>query len=277
MYQLNAFKIYQLHNLVCGEFCSMTMRSLYLIYILLSIMLYSVNADGTIRRIRVPILMYHYVSPLPPQPDNIRQGLTVSPDIFREHIEFLKSDGYETISLYEINDALQNGTPLPEKPIVLTFDDGYIDHYQYVFPVLKEYGYTGTFFVNTGFTDNNNPNHLTWEQVEEMANAGMSMESHTKTHSTLANRDYDFLIWEIVGSIESLEAHTGKRPQMLAYPVGKYDDYTLSILDSTTITRAVTTEYGTYQTLHDALLTPRLRVTGNMGVAGLRNLLDNAP
>jgi peptidoglycan/xylan/chitin deacetylase (PgdA/CDA1 family) len=240
-------------------------------------MLYTSNADGTIRRIRVPVLMYHYVSPLPPQADSIREGLTISPDTFREHIEFLHSEGYEAVSLYEINGALEQGTPLPEKPIVLTFDDGYTDHYQYVFPVLKEYGYIGTFFVITGFTDENNPNHLTWEQIEEMANAGMNMESHTKTHATLINRDYDFLIWELVGSIESLETYTGKRPLTFSYPVGKYDANTIETLESTTTIQAVTTEYGTYHTLHNALLSPRLRITGNMGGAGLRHLLDTAP
>lgn len=255
----------------------MTMRNLYLLAILFVLFISPVSADDTIRRIRVPILMYHYVSPLPPQADNIRAGLSISPETFRAHIEFLKSEGYETISLYEINDALVNGTPLPKKPIVLTFDDSYTDHYQYVFPVLKEYGYIGTFFVITGFTDNQNPNHLTWEQIEEMSDAGMNMESHTKSHFTLIDRDNDFLVWELIGSIESLESHTGKRPLTFSYPVGKYDDDTLKMLESTTTIQAVTTEYGTYHTLHDALLSPRLRISGNMGVSGLRNLIEGAP
>ena len=255
----------------------MTIRRIYLLGILLLALIYPVNADGTIRRVRVPILMYHYVSPLPEQSDAIREGLTVSPETFRAHIEFLKLEGYETVSLYEVHDALENGTPLPNKPIVLTFDDSYTDHYQYAFPILKEYGYIGTFFVITGYTDNNNPNHLTWEQIEEMADAGMNMESHTKSHYTLVDRDYDFLVWELIGSVESLESHTGKRPLIFSYPVGKYDEATLKTLESTTIIQAVTTEYGTYHTLHDALLSPRLRISGNMGVSGLRNLLDGAP
>jgi peptidoglycan/xylan/chitin deacetylase (PgdA/CDA1 family) len=126
------------------------MRNIFIILFFFAL-LHSARADdGTIRRIRVPILMYHYVSPLPPDADDIRAGLTVSPETFRSHIEFLKSEGYETISLYEMNTALEYGLELPEKPIVLTFDDSYTDHYQYVFPVLKEFGYTGTFFVITG-------------------------------------------------------------------------------------------------------------------------------
>jgi len=254
----------------------MTIRNTYIIIILFLSIIQSISADGTLRRINVPVLMYHYVSPLPPQSDSIRENLTISPDTFRAHIEFLKSDGYEAISLYEINYALKYGTPLPEKPIILTFDDSYTDHYEYVFPILKEYGYIGTFFVITGYSDNNNPNHLTWEQVEEMSDAGMNMESHTKTHYTLINRDNDFLVWEIIGSIESLESHTGKRPLTFSYPVGKYDEDTLRMLESTTTIQAVTTEYGAYHTLHDALLSPRLRISGNMGVSGLKNLLDTA-
>jgi len=221
--------------------------------------------------------MYHYVSPLPPNSDNIREGLTVSPQTFRSHVEYLASEGYTSISLYEINTALETGSQLPSKPIILTFDDSYTDHYTYVFPILQEFNFTGTFFVITDYTDVQNPNHMTWEQIQEMSNAGMSMESHTKTHSTLVERSYDFLVWEIIGSIESLESHIGDRPDIFSYPVGRYDSTTLDMLDTTSIIRAVTTEYGVYHTMHNALLSPRLRVSGGMGVAGLRNLLENAP
>ena len=254
----------------------MTMR---IIIILLTIFLIGLisYADDTIRRVRVPILMYHYVSLLPPDADDIRQGLTVSPETFRQHIEFLSSEGYTSISLYEINEALEYGKSLPSKPIILTFDDSYIDHYTYAFPILQEFGFTGTFFVITDFSDNQNPNHMTWEQIKEMSGAGMSMESHTKSHKTLVDKSYDFLVWEIIGSIEAIETHTGQRPGIFSFPVGKYDEETLKTLDTTSIIRAVTTEYGTFHTMHDAILSPRLRVTGEMGVAGLRHLLDNAP
>lgn len=254
----------------------MTIRKLFLL-LLFSISVLQVTADDTVRRIRVPILMYHYVSPLPPEADNIREGLTVSPDTFRSHVEYLASEGYTSISLYEMNKALDDGSPLPSKPIILTFDDSYTDHYTYVFPVLQEFGFTGTFFVITEYTDNQNLNHMTWQQIKEMSDAGMSMESHTKSHNTLVERTYDFLVWEIVGSIESLESHTGSRPEIFSYPVGRYDNNTLAMLDTTSVIRAVTTEYGVYHTMHNALLSPRLRITGEMGVAGLRNLLDGAP
>ena len=230
--------------------------------------------DGTLRRIRVPILMYHYVSELPPNADDIRIGLTVAPHVFREHIQHLKTAGYQTVSLYEVHLALEFGTPLPPKPVVLTFDDGYIDHYSTVFPILQEHRFTGTFFIISRFADENNSGYMSWEQIAQMANAGMSMEAHTKTHADLRERSYDFLVHEILGNIESIQYHTGIEPRIFAYPVGHYDDTTLDVLSTTNILRAVTTQPGVYITTDNQLLLPRMRVTNETSVIGLQHLLD---
>ncbi len=230
--------------------------------------------DGTLRRIRVPILMYHYVSDLPADADAVRADLTVAPNMFRAHVRYLSEQGYNTISLYQLDNALEHGSPLPPKPVVLTFDDGYIDHYTHVFPTLQEFGMTGTFFIITGLVDDGVPGYMNWDQINEMAAAGMDMESHTKTHQDLRNRDYDFLIYEFLGSIESLSAHTGETPHMFAYPVGHYDDLTLQVLGQTQIWRAVTTENGAYQTTDNRLEMPRIRVHGDTGVTGLAWLLE---
>jgi peptidoglycan/xylan/chitin deacetylase (PgdA/CDA1 family) len=229
--------------------------------------------DGTLRRIHVPILMYHYVSNLPPDADATRIDLTVVPDMFRAHMRYLVEQGYTTISLYQLDDALRRGTLLPPNPVVLTFDDGYIDHYTSVFPILQEFGFTGTFFIITGFVDNNDPAYMTWNQIGEMAVADMSMESHTKTHRDLRNRDYDFLVYELLGSLESLTAHLGNTPHMFAYPVGHYDDAVLGVLSQTSVWRAVTTENGALQTTDNRLEMPRIRIHGTTGVNGLASLL----
>jgi hypothetical protein len=171
--------------------------------------------DGTLRRIRVPILMYHYVSYLPSDADEYRRDLTITPDMFLAHLAYLKQQGYETISLYQLDEALVNGTPIPPKPVILSFDDGYIDHYVNVFPALKAYGFTGTFFVITGLADANRPDYLNWRQIREMADAGMSMESHTKDHVDLRGKDYHFLVYQLLGSLESLSAYTGRSVHML--------------------------------------------------------------
>ena len=231
--------------------------------------------DGTMRRIRVPILMYHYVSPLPPDADVFRVDLTVEPEIFRQHINYLRDAGYETISLYDLDQALRYGTPLPPRPVILTFDDGHVDHYDYVYPTLKEVGYTATFFVITGKSDHNEVAHLDWEQVREMAHGGMDMQSHSKSHRSMSGRDRDYLIYEIVGSVESLEAHTAQPVHMFCYPAGQYDGHTLEVLRQLPILRAVTTQPGTLHTTDNNLEVPRLRVTGNLHVGGLKQLLES--
>lgn len=231
-------------------------------------------SDGTLRRIRVPILMYHYVSPLPPEADDIRIDLTIAPDLFRDHLQYLADNGYASVSLYEVTDALLKGYPLPAKPVVLTFDDSYIDHYQYVFPALKEHSFTGTFFVITAYADRAAHGHLTWQHITEMAANGMDMEAHTKNHLDLRDRDRDFLVYEILGSLESISAHTNLPGSMFAYPGGRYDESTLNAIEALSIEAALTTRHGAYITTSDLLEMPRLRVSGGMSVVGLAHLLN---
>jgi peptidoglycan/xylan/chitin deacetylase (PgdA/CDA1 family) len=232
--------------------------------------------DGTLRRIRVPILMYHYISPLPEEADEIRQDLTIEPDLFRAHLQYLHDNGYGPISLYDLHRALLTGARLPAKPVILTFDDGYIDHYTYVFPMLQAYDFSATFFVITGLVDAGHPDYLSWEQVVEMAEAGMDMEPHTKTHQALHERSHDFLIYEMLGSRESLAAHTGVEPYMFSYPAGRYDEATLQVGQALNIWRAVTTEAGMLHTTDNRLEVARVRVHGGTSPAGLGYLLGGA-
>lgn len=230
--------------------------------------------DGTLRRVHVPILMYHYVSNLPADADATRTQLTVDPAMFKAHMRYLQEQGYNTISLYQLDDALLYGSPLPPRPVVLTFDDGYIDHYVNVFPVLTEYKFTGTFFIITARADSNDPVYMNWTQIGEMADAGMSMESHTKTHQDLRERGYDFLVYELLGSLESLRAHTQAPTRMFAYPVGRYDVATLNVMSQLPIWRAVTTERGALHTTDNYLEVPRVRINGDTGVGALAGLLQ---
>ncbi len=233
----------------------------------------AVAGDGTLRRIHVPILMYHYVSLLPEDADDIRRDLTIEPDIFRAHMQYLRDEGYHTISLYQLHDALMFGTPLPPKPIIVTFDDGHIDHYVSVLPILQEMGFVGTFFIITGRADTHDPAHVNWIQIKAMADAGMSMESHTKSHLDLRGRDRDFLVYELLGSFESLSAHIGRESRMFCYPGGRYDDAALDVAREMDIWRAVTTQPGMDHTTDNRLELPRVRVSGGTGPGGLEYLL----
>jgi peptidoglycan/xylan/chitin deacetylase (PgdA/CDA1 family) len=231
--------------------------------------------DGTLRRIHAQILMYHYVGYPPADADRVRRNLTVTTDNFRAQMQQLQTQGYHPISLYELNDALITGATLPANPVILTFDDGYIEHYTTVFPILQEFGFTATFFIITGRIDDGDPNYITWAQVSEMAAAGMTMESHTITHSELDERDYDFLVYELLGSLQTLEAYTGQPVRMLAYPAGRYDENTLSVVATTPLWRALTTETGTLHTTDNRFEMARVRISFDTTLATFTRILQS--
>ncbi|MGD2207243.1 MAG: polysaccharide deacetylase family protein, partial [Anaerolineae bacterium] len=148
--------------------------------------------DGLHREARVPILMYHYISDPPPGANAYRRDLSVSPEAFDAQLRYLKREGYQTITLNDLALHLTVGKPLPPKPIILTFDDGYTDAYVYAFPLLRRHGFVGTFFLISGPMDANSPEHLSWAEVEEMHAAGMKFEPHSYDHPDMRNRSFDF-------------------------------------------------------------------------------------
>ncbi|MFO7633320.1 MAG: polysaccharide deacetylase family protein, partial [Caldilinea sp.] len=150
---------------------------------------YAPTPDGVTRQIRVPILMYHYLGTPPADADIYRRDLSVPPERFAAHLDRMLTEGYTTVSLYQVIDALQRNAPLPDKPVVITFDDGYRDNYENAFPLLKERALQATIFVVTDFMDEERPAYLTWDMAREMATAGISIESHGRNHIGLAGKD----------------------------------------------------------------------------------------
>lgn len=216
--------------------------------------------------VRVPILMYHYISDLPPDADVYRRDLTVRPEVFAGHLDYLKQQGYSTVRLADIYETLTTGKPLPEKPIVLTFDDGYKDAYTNVLPMLLEYGFVGEFFVLATPAHYEAPAYLTWDEIRAMADAGMSMQAHGRDHYDLTNRPYDFLVYQILGSREAIEAHTDQPVRFFCYPSGRYDDDAISVVASAGYWGAVTTEWGTSLRLDNRYRWPRIRIRGGWSV-----------
>ncbi|MFN8597922.1 MAG: polysaccharide deacetylase family protein [Anaerolineae bacterium] len=231
------------------------------------------TADLVKRAATVPILMYHYISTPPKATDKIRVGLSVTPENFEAQLDLLTAKGYTTISLFDLYQHLATGQALPDKPIILTFDDGYVDNYENAFPALKARGMSATFFVLTAPTDNLDPAYMSWTQIKEMSDAGMDMQLHAKDHVDLRHRDYDYLVWEIIGGRQSIEGHTGKPVVFMAYPSGKYDAAVLKFLDNNNFWAAVTTESGKTHTLSDRLTWTRLRIAGQLTLNGFAKLL----
>lgn len=226
--------------------------------------------DDTRRRIRVPVLMYHYVSVPPPGADRYRLDLSVTPGQFAAHLDWLSANGFTSITLDDLRLALVEGLPLPPRPVILTFDDGYADAYSAAFPLLRQHSMIATFFVVTEWLDRRTPGYLTWDQAREMAAAGMSIQSHTRSHPNLtAGCDHDCLVYQILGSVETIEAEIGERPRYLCYPGGRYDEAAMQIAAQAGIWAAVTTQPGTRHVSDRLLELPRARIRGTTTVDDL--------
>lgn len=229
--------------------------------------------DGTLRRLRVPIIMYHYISAPPTGADSIRLDLSVSPENLRQQMGWLKEKGFTTITPDDLYAALTRGKRLPANPILLTFDDGYRDAYANAFPILKEFGFTGTFCVVSGFIDSGNNEYLTWEQVKKMAKAGMSIQNQSRTHKSIEGRDHDWLVDQIVVPGDRIEAITGIRPRFFCYPSGDYDDNAIYELQQAGYVAAFTTADGTFAYTDDMMRLRRVRMRGSTTLAQFARLM----
>jgi peptidoglycan/xylan/chitin deacetylase (PgdA/CDA1 family) len=217
--------------------------------------------------------MYHYLSNPPLGADAIRKDLSVSPELFAEHLAYLQAEGYETISMKQLSYALSRQDELPPKPIIITFDDGYRDSYEYAFPALKAAGFSATFFIFTQVVDTYNVDYLTWEMVIEMHQAGMEFGSPSSRHSDLSNRDTDFLVYEILGSKEAIEERIKEPVRFFSYPAGRYDANTIRVLQAADFWGALTTHWGGQQSFPDRFEMPRVRVRGSDSPAVLAEKL----
>jgi len=218
--------------------------------------------------------MYHYISTPPEGADAIRRDLSVPPERFEAQLAYLRDRGYTSISLHDLALALQIGYPLPEKPIVLTFDDGYRDSYTHAFPLLLEYGFQGAFFLITGFIDDELPAYVTWDQVIQMHEAGMEMQAHGHTHPDLRGRTVDYVVWQVLGAKEAIEARTHEPVRFFCYPSGKYDQRTIRVLHSAHYWGAVTLTIGVEQRSDGMFELQRIRMHGDDTVTDLASSLS---
>lgn len=219
--------------------------------------------------------MYHYISELPEDADVYRVNLTVVPEQFEAQLRYLQEQGYQTVKLLDIYEALAIGKPLPEKPIVLTFDDGYKDAYTHAMPLLQQYGFVGEFFVLATPAHYEAPLYLTWDDMYLMAEANMSIQAHGRDHYDLTGRGNDFLVYQILGAREAVEAHTGQPVRFFCYPSGRYDDATVAVVESAGYFGAVTTEWGATQRLDNRYTWPRVRINGGWSLQTFMKVLKD--
>ncbi|OGD86905.1 hypothetical protein A2Z23_01425 [Candidatus Curtissbacteria bacterium RBG_16_39_7] len=211
--------------------------------------------------INVPILTYHYIGANPNPADKARNSLSVDPFQFEQELEWLSQNGYQSITLEDLYENLTSLKELPPKPIILTFDDGYIDFYYNAYPILRKYNFSAVSFIPTGFVGR--PGYMTWSMVEEISTrGGVEFESHGVNHKDLASLSEQELVRELEDSKKVLEEKTGRPVDFLAYPYGGFNQRVVQIVRKTGYKSAVSTISGEKQMGDELFALRRIRVPG---------------
>lgn len=172
----------------------------------------------------IPIFCYHRIT------TNPISEYDLTPAQLESHFQYFKSNGYQTITVGQLLEYQKKPALLPKKTLVLTFDDGTKSHYTEVLPLLKKYGFKGTFYIFPNSTYGSKKRWLSWEEIGELVKAGMDIGSHGLTHPYLTARnglnEEQYKVWldkELVQSRKMLEEHLKIQVKTIAYPFGLYD------------------------------------------------------
>ncbi len=215
----------------------------------------------------VPILMYHHIS------EDVTNDATISPELFEEHIQTLLENGYTPILLDDLINFVYTPSTLPEKPVCITFDDGYTSNYEYAFPILKKYNVKATISIignsiNKDTYKNTSEKmypHFSIEQAIEMESSGLiQIENHTydmhqnqdlesgehvRTNATkLPNETNEQYILALTNDIETMKKifnqHLKKDIDIFTYPHGIHDELSEKTLKELGVKLTLTTTAG---------------------------------
>src|SRR3972149_6411821 len=180
---------------------------------------------------RVIILMYHMVS----ETDNaIEKRYAVKPVLFQRQMKFLKKRGYTPITLDIVHNFLAGDSELPERPVVITFDDGYMDNYENALPILHEFGFPAAVFIVSGYVGKTNlwdmkngfqeKKLMGWREIEVMRRHGVTIGSHTINHCRLTELGLEEAKRELQDSKRHIEDNIGAPVDHFAYPHGDMNE-----------------------------------------------------
>ncbi len=213
-------------------------------------------------KVILPILMYHHLAHLPAGASVTWRMLTVTPEAFEEQVKYLADNEYHAIDFHDLIAYFEYSVPLPDRPIILTFDDGWIDDYTVAYPVMKKHCMTGTFFPPVNWVDHSDGKKLlTWAMIEEMSREGMEFGSHTLNHHLLTEQSAAQIMQQLAGSKAELEKHTGRPVVALAYPGGGHNPSAVSSVPKAGYGAAVGVSAGVEQKRSDLFLLHRIAIT----------------
>lgn len=200
---------------------------------------------------QIPVLMYHEIG-------EVNNNNYVRRSEFEAQVKWLAENGYHAVTLAQVYAHINDFRPLPPKPVVITFDDGYATFRGTAVPILREQGYTATAFITTGLIGR--PEHMTWAEVAELPGLGFEIGSHSVTHPDLRFLSGARLTRELVEARRELQERTGARVDFFCYPAGKFNDQTPEAIKAAGYLGAVTTEYGPVTLGQSPFLWSRIRI-----------------
>jgi peptidoglycan/xylan/chitin deacetylase (PgdA/CDA1 family) len=180
------------------------------------------SASDILGRKQIPVLCYHQIRDWRPTDSKRSKDYIVPVGLFKEQIKMLADSGYHSISPDQLYDYLTKGVPLPQKPVMLTFDDTDLGQYTVAFPEMQKYGFKGVYFIMT--VSLNRPNYMTRGEVKELSDAGNVIGSHTWDHHNVKQyRGNDWNL-QIDKPTQQLASITGKPIRYFAYPFGLWNE-----------------------------------------------------
>jgi len=221
---------------------------------------------------KVPILVYHNIMDhYDPQSSLVH----ISPVEFENHMISIRDAGFNTITFTDYYNYVVHGKPLPEKHIIITFDDGYYSNYEYAYPILKRLNMKATIFVITGRMGDKEVTfpHFGWEEAREMQSSGViDIQSHSNLHPVMTNLEEGRLQLELRRSKYLIEKELGKPCEVFAYPYGMLNAYTQTAAQKAGYKIQVKVGDKGVNTANDGLMQLK-RLTARGGTSG-QELLD---
>jgi peptidoglycan/xylan/chitin deacetylase (PgdA/CDA1 family) len=223
--------------------------------------------------IRVPVLMYHSVSDAPAAST---RALSVRPAMFAAQLRYLRKQGFSGLTFGELCQRRRSGQPLPARPIVLTFDDGYADLIEEALPIMIEQGFPATVFVTTGWLRDaaryaaGTPldRMLSWGQLAELSSAGVEIAAHSHSHPQLDQISEPNLRAELAGSRRLLEDRLGQPVCSLAYPFGYSSKRVRAVAREIGYLQAAVVANAVAESACDPFGVPRLTIRRSTSLAG---------
>jgi peptidoglycan/xylan/chitin deacetylase (PgdA/CDA1 family) len=231
---------------------------------------------------KIPILLYHSVSA---ESSPRFEPWTITPEDFADHMQILADEGYTALSVSDLAEIMTGtSVEIPERPVVITFDDGFADFYHTAQPVLAEHGFRSTIYLITKYLegksrwldheDSGDIPMLSWQQVSEIASQGVEIGAHSHTHPQLDTIPASQAAQEIRISKTIIEDHLGMQIGSFAYPHGYHNAEIRRLVQEAGFSSACGVKHAMSSLEDDRFSLSRIIVTHSVNPQGFRRLLD---